>query len=184
MELGGICMNNTLFHSLEGEKLKFKQMITKDSEVVHGFASDPDVSRFIGWPLTRSLEETKDYVEKMIRRDESGSHIYANIIDKSTNELIGTAMVFNFDEAAKHAEIGYVFHKDVWGRGFCTETVKLICDFAFNELGLHKLHAQVNAANIGSSRVLEKNGFELEGRLRDYHFVDGQYYDSLFYGKL
>lgn len=177
-------MNNTLFYSLEGEKLKFTQMITEDSEAVHSFASDPDVSRFIGWPLTHSLEETTTYVEEMIRRDKSGSHIYANIIEKSTNKIVGTAMVFNFNKVAKHAEIGYVFHKDVWGRGFCTETVKLICDFAFGELQIHKLHAQVNAANIGSSRVLEKNGFELEGRLRDYHFVDGQYYDSLLYGKL
>jgi len=177
-------MNNTLFYSLEGEKVKFKQMAIEDSEAIHSFASDPEVSRFIGWPLMRSLEETTRYVEEMIKREALGSHIYANVIDKSTNKVVGTSMLFNFNSVANHAEIGYVFHKDAWGRGFCTETVKLSCDFAFNVLGLHKIHAQIAAPNIGSSRVLEKNGFELEGRLRDYFFVEGQYYDSLMYGKL
>lgn len=176
-------MNNTLFYSLEGDRIKFKQMTIEDSKAIHSFASDSEVSRFIGWPLTHSLEETTAYVEEMIKRDSLGSHIYANVIDKSTNKVVGTAMIFNFNHIAKHAEIGYVFHQNVWGKGFCTETVKLVCDFAFNVLGLHKLHAQVAAANIGSSRVLEKNGFELEGRLRDYHFVEDQYYDSLLYGK-
>lgn len=177
-------MSNTLFYSLEGEKIKFKQMTIEDSEEIHSFASNSEVSRFIGWPLTTSLEETEAYVKEMIKREASGSHIYGNVIDKSSKKVVGTVMIFNFHHSAKHAEIGYVFHQDLWGKGFCTETVKLICDFAFNVLGLHKIHAQVTETNIGSSRVLEKNGFELEGRLRDYYFIDNQYYDSLIYGKL
>lgn len=177
-------MGNPLFYSLQADKVKFKQMTINDCEEIHSFASDPEVSRFIGWPLTHSLEETTDYVKEMIRRDESGSHIYANVIDKSNNKLVGTVMIFNFDKIAKHAEIGYVFHKSVWGKGFCTETVKLLSDFAFNELELHRIHARVTDANIGSSRVLEKNGFQLEGRLRDHYFIEGQYYDSLLYGRL
>lgn len=177
-------MSNTLFYSLKGEKIKFEQMTIDDSEAIHSFASDSEVSRFIGWPLTNTLEETTAYVEEMIRRHESGSHVYANVIDKSTNKIVGTVMIFNFDRVANHAEIGYVFHQVAWGKGFCTETVKLACDFAFNVLGLHKMHARVTAANIGSSRVLEKNGFELEGRLRDYYFIEDQYYDNLLYGRL
>lgn len=177
-------MSNTLFYSLEGEKIKFKQMTIEDSEAIHSFASDAEVSRYIGWPLMHNLKETTNYVEEMIKREAAGSHIYANVIDKSSNRIVGTAMIFNFNHVAKHAEIGYVFHQDIWGKGFCTETVKLVCDFAFSVLGLHKLHARVASPNIGSCRVLEKNGFELEGRLKDYHFDDGGYYDSLLYGKI
>lgn len=177
-------MANTLFYSLEGEKVKFKQMTIEDSEAIHSFASDSEVSRFIGWPLMRSLEQTTNYVEGMMRRESLGSYIYASVIDKSINKVVGTAMVFNFDHTANHTEIGYVFHRDVWGKGLCTETVKLVCDFIFNVLGLHKIHARVAAPNIGSCRVLEKNGFELEGRLRDYYFIENRYYDSFLYGKL
>lgn len=56
--------------------------------------------------------------------------------------------------------------------------------FAFDCLGLRKLHARVADANIGSARVLEKNGFELEGRLKDYYKIEGSYYDLMLFGKL
>lgn len=177
-------MNKTSFYSLEGEKIRIIPMTVEDIEAVHSFASDPVVSRFIGWPLTQNLEETTTYVKTMIDRDSLGSHIYGNVVDKSTNKVVGTAMIFSFNHTAKHAEIGYVFHQDVWGKGFGTELVQLMSDFAFNTLELHKLHAHINAANIGSSRVLEKNGYEVEGRLKDYNYIDHQYYDSLLYAKL
>jgi [ribosomal protein S5]-alanine N-acetyltransferase len=57
-------------------------------------------------------------------------------------------------------------------------------DFAFTSLYLHKLHASVVDANIGSARILEKNGYELEGRLKDHYFIEDNYYDSLLFGKI
>ncbi len=119
----------------------------------------------------------------MLKRESAGTHLYASIVLKSTQEIIGAAMIFNFDREAKHAEIGYVFHVDHWGNGYGTETVSLMNNFAFESLNLHKLHAHVVDSNIGSNRVLEKNGFELEGRFKDYYFIEGMYYDGLFLGK-
>jgi len=57
-------------------------------------------------------------------------------------------------------------------------------DFAFESLNLHKIHASVVDANIGSARILEKNGYELEGRLRDNYFIEDKYYDALLFGKI
>jgi ribosomal-protein-alanine N-acetyltransferase len=55
----------------------------------------------------------------------------------------------------------------------------------FHELeGQKVLHANVVDANIGSSRILEKNGYLLEGRLRDYFFIEDKYYDALLFGKI
>ena len=66
-------------------------------------------------------------------------------------------------QCINHAEIGYVFHKEHWGKGYGTESVALMSDFAFESLNLHKLHVSVVDANIGSARILERNGYELEG---------------------
>lgn len=147
------------------------------------YASDEDVSRFIGWNLMKTLSETQDYIEEMLRRESEGTHLYASIVLKETKEIIGSAMIFNFDHDAKHAEIGYVFHRNHWGKGYCTEAVTLMNDFAFDSLNLHKLHARVVSPNIGSIRVLEKNGFKLEGCLKDYFFIDNSYYDEMLFGK-
>lgn len=177
-------MDVNLFHSLEGEKIYFKTLSTEDTEAVHSYASDKDVKRFIGWRLMLNSKETRDYIEEMLRREAAGTHLYASIVLKATDEVIGTAMIFNFDIEANHAELGYVFHKDHWGKGYGTELVALLTNFAFKHLKLHKLHARVIDANIGSARILQKNGFELEGNLKDYCFIDGRYYGELFLGKV
>lgn len=177
-------MNTSLFHGLKGKNVYFKPLNTADVLSIHSFASDEAVSRFIGWNLMLTVEETHQYIEEMIRRELAGTHLYASIVLKESNRVIGTAMMFNFDKVANHAEVGYVFHQDYWGRGLCTETVALINDFAFQVLKLHKLHARVVDANKGSVRVLEKSGYELEGSLRDYHYIEDKYYDSLIFGKL
>ena len=172
------------FHQLQGAHVFFKALHTADVPAIHSYASDREVSRFIGWRLMNNVEETLAFVEEMIRREAAGTHLYASIVLRETGEVIGTAMVFNFDKEANHAEIGYVFHKDHWGKGIGTEVVALMEEFCFEVLQLHKLHARVVSANKGSARVLEKNGFELEGRLQDFYFIEDAYFDSLLLGKL
>lgn len=180
-----ICLSHTLeFHSLEGEKIYFKALKLDDAHEIHDYASDKEVSRFIGWKLMNTLRETREYIELMLERESAGTHLYSSIVHKLTNEIIGTAMVFNFDQVANKAEIGYVLHKDHWGKGYGTEAVELISDFAFKSLNLHKIHAIVSAANIGSARILEKNSFECEGRLKDNYFIEDKYYDALLFGKI
>lgn len=176
-------MNTSLFHELEGENIYFKALNTNDAQEIHTYASDEEVSRFIGWRLMKTLDETREYVEEMLKREAVETHLYASIALKSTNAIIGTAMIFNFDREAKHAEIGYVFHKDHWGKGYGTEMVTLLSNFAFESLKLRKVHAHVVDANIGSIRILEKNGFVIEGRLKDYYFIEGMYYDALIFSK-
>jgi ribosomal-protein-alanine N-acetyltransferase len=169
---------------LEGEKITFKALSIDDVQEIHKYASDKEVSQFIGWDLMNTLNETREHIEIMLKRESAGTHLYASIVLKSTQAIVGTAMIFNFDQEANQAEIGYVFHKDHWGKGYGTESVALMSDFAFESLNLHKLHARVVDANIGSARILEKNKYELEGRLKDHYFIEDKYYDALLFGNL
>lgn len=177
-------MNTSLFHSLEGRNVCFKALDINDARQIHKYASDEDVSRFIGWNLMKTLDETRNHINLMLKRESEGTHLYASVVLKSTQEVIGTVMIFNFDQEANKAEVGYVFDKGHWGKGYGTESVALITDFAFNSLCLHKLYANVVNENIGSARILQKNGYELEGRLKDHYFIEGKYYDALLFGKI
>lgn len=177
-------MNNThLFHELMGEKICFAELSLNDALDIHSYASDKDVKRFIGWKLMKTIDETRSHIETMLKREEAGTHYYASIVLKSTRKVVGTVMIFDFDKEANQAEIGYVFHKDHWGKGYGTEALSLLSDFAFETLKLHRLNANVVDVNIGSARILEKNSFMLEGRLKDYYFIDDKYYDKLIYGR-
>ena len=93
-------------------------------------------------------------------------------------------MIFGFNEEDKHAEIGYVLDKDHWRKGYGVETIRLVNEYVSKHLDLHRLNAFVVDVNIGSAKALEKNGFILEGRSKDFYLIDGSYYDSLIYGKI
>ena len=84
----------------------------------------------------------------------------------------------------KDAELGYIFDKDFCGKGIATEATRLVLKEAFDALDIAKVSSEVFAPNIASCRVLEKNGFALEGILRKGAYKDGVLYDLRRYGKL
>ena len=79
------------------------------------------------------------------------------------------------------AEIGYWLARPFWGQGIMTEVVRALCGFAFAEWKLVRITAHVFDFNAASARVLEKNGFSLEGLLRKHHRKAGRFLDSRLY---
>jgi RimJ/RimL family protein N-acetyltransferase len=87
------------------------------------------------------------------------------------------------DDVWRHSvEIGYWLGEEHWGRGIVTEAVQAATAYAFRAFDAHRLWAGVFAWNPASARVLEKAGYELEGRLRQAIVKDGEVVDELLYG--
>jgi len=104
-------------------------------------------------------------------------------IRDSADELIGGCGFDGLRIGKTHrAEIAYWLAKPYWGRGIMTATVQRVCEYGVTEFGLVKIIAHVFDFNIASARVLEKCGFELEGRLRKHFKKDGQYINAKLYG--
>lgn len=82
------------------------------------------------------------------------------------------------------AEIGYWLGREYWGRGIATEAVRALTEHAFASFDLARLEATVYEWNPASARVLEKAGFQLEGRLRKSIIKDGRTIDSLLYARV
>lgn len=177
-------MNKRLFNDIEGKSIFLKPLSIDDVIEIHKFASDEKVSKFIGWNLTYNTEETLKIIKDMIKKEREGTGIYASIVLKSTGNVIGVCMFFNFDLEEKHAEIGYVLSGDHWNRGYGTEVIRIMNDYAHQNLQLNRLYARVVDVNIGSSRILEKGGFLLEEQVDDYYCIDGEYYGGLFFCKI
>jgi RimJ/RimL family protein N-acetyltransferase len=81
-------------------------------------------------------------------------------------------------------EFGYWLGEPFWGQGLATEAVGLFCDFLAQQPDVDRLQANVYGWNPASARVLEKNGFSLEGRRPRGVFKDGQTTDLLLYGRV
>ena len=88
------------------------------------------------------------------------------------------------DVYRKDAEIGYFLLTQQWSRGIMTQAVGQICDVAFRTLDIVRITGLVYAPNIASRRVLEKNGFLLEGLMRSAVVKNGVLHDLCIYGKL
>jgi len=85
-----------------------------------------------------------------------------------------------FPRHPRQADIGYWLGVPYWNNGYMTEAVRLICHLCFKYLNSARIYATVFTGNTGSRRVLEKNGFSLDGTLRQHVFKRGQFLDSWF----
>ncbi|WP_243239928.1 GNAT family N-acetyltransferase [Sulfobacillus harzensis] len=103
---------------------------------------------------------------------------------RATGRIIGGARITVQKPEHRLADIGYVLHRQFWNHGLGTEAARLLVQFGFESLHLHRIEATCDPANIGSRRVLEKAGFHLEGHLREHLWVRGRWRDSLIFAVL
>ena len=96
----------------------------------------------------------------------------------------GIGFTVQHDVAHRSAEIGYWLGEDFWGRGIATEALIAVTDYAFANYDLCRLYAHVFDWNPASVRVLEKAGYEFEGRLKKSVTKNGQTIDQLMYAAI
>jgi RimJ/RimL family protein N-acetyltransferase len=82
------------------------------------------------------------------------------------------------------AEVGYWIAEPFWGRGIASLALAQATAYGFDTLGLERIQAMVFEGNAASMRVLEKNGFEFEGRLRRYILKESRFLDAMMYARL
>jgi diamine N-acetyltransferase len=93
---------------------------------------------------------------------------------------IGTCQLHHVSRIHRSAELQIrIGDRDARGHGLGTEAVRLLVQFGFNELQLHRIALHVFVSNTVAQRAYEKAGFVREGVLRDSAFVDGRYVDTV-----
>jgi ribosomal-protein-alanine N-acetyltransferase len=105
-------------------------------------------------------------------------------IDVDGESVGGIGWVSGTDIERFSAEVGYWLGEDYWGRGIATDALRLVTTHAFESDGLLRMFALPFADNAGSIRVLEKAGYELEGRLRSSAVKFGRARDQLLYARI
>lgn len=132
------------------------------------------------------LESHADiWLQKRIEHASRRVKLIAFAIRDADDNLIGGVGSDSLELGTTHrAEISYWLGLRFWGQGIMTDAVRAYVGYAFNELGLFRLTAHTFEFNLGSARVLEKNGFKLEGHLRKHFRKDGEFLDARLYGLL
>ena len=105
-------------------------------------------------------------------------------IDVSGAAVGGIGFTVQYDVARRSAEIGYWLGEQFWGRGIATEALVAVTDYAFSHYDVCRLYAHVFDWNGASARVLEKAGYEFEGRMKKSVTKDGHTIDQLMYAMI
>ena len=129
-----------------------------------------------------SLEEAEKWYDE-IQKD-SGKHIRLGIF-MLDGTIIGDIGLQNIDWKNRKCDIGVGFSKlEHRNKGYGSEAVALILEYAFYNMGLVRIEASTQDLNISAQKSLEKLGFSLEGRQRKAEYWGGKYHDRLMYALL
>ena len=135
------------------------------SDIFERYANDPEVTRFLAWPMHNSIDDTRAFLEFSDAewdRWPAGPYLICSLTDGS---LLGsTGLAF---EVPFRATTGYVLARDSWGQGYATEALIAMRNLAA-DLGVERLYAMCHPEHRPSRHVLEKGGFEFEGTLRRF----------------
>lgn len=145
---------------IELEDIILRPVRYEDYEDMYEYGANENVTKWVRWGPYKSIDDAIYSVERIfLTRPERGLPSTYAIIYKTDNKMIGTIGFpsINFDES--WGEIGYVLNENYWHREIVSNAAKEVIKVGFEYLGLNKIIAGHLPENIGSKKVLQKNGF-------------------------
>ena len=140
---------------IETERLILRTVTVDDAEAIFKWASDPEVNKFMIYPLHANLDVTRDWLKS---RDINGSDEFdLGFVLKETGELIGQGGIF-YHEDIDAWSLGYNLRRDYWGQGLVPEAIQAIIDYVDKEKGIRAIVGEFAKENSKSRRVMEKLG--------------------------
>lgn len=180
---------------IKGNKINLRPMKYSDIDSIVENINDKSIARYterIPHPYFAKdakgfIEEQKNNLPALPRKAlQAGKKkkLHLGIENKASKKIIGGIGLTILDKKNKGATLGYWLGKKYWSKGIMTEASKLIINHAFKNLKLQRIQATVMHPNIASMKVLEKNGFKLEGILRKKIFKNNKWMDIHIFGLL
>lgn len=151
---------------LQTERLRLRRMRLSDAEAIFDYAKFPRVAAYTAWPHHHSLSDTQQFLREWTAGYARGEVRDWALVRKDDDGMVGTGGFTRFDPVSGTGEIGYAINPRFWRQGLATEAVQRIVTWGFVFEDLRRIVAHCMPGNTASIRVLEKNGFHLDGVLR------------------
>ena len=175
---------------LTGETVDLRTFEEEDVPFLHEVVNDHRVWPSLGGQVTpTNLAAERRFFEQDSRNDETIKFVVtrrAESGDPTSEEAdrLGMVELNDVEWDRGRAEVAFWIAPDHQSGGYGRDALVTLADYAFDQIGLHKLTAEAFATNEASVRLLESVGFEREGRLREEEYVHGEWIDVVRYGLL
>jgi ribosomal-protein-alanine N-acetyltransferase len=152
--------------TLQTERLLLRKARREDAPAIFdGYAQDPEVTRYMIWKPHKNIRETEQFLSACEDLWRDGKDFAYAITLKGNNQLIGMCALHPMK---LKIEVGFGLARSYWGKGYMTEALRAVIDWAFAQSYIFRVQAICDVENIGSARVMEKAGMVREGLLRCY----------------
>ena len=169
---------------VHSERLTLRLVEHDDLHDLLDIHASEEVVRYLPFDAWTNMADAKTWYQRTMLRHGEGSAMQFVMQHRDEDRVIGTTLLFHFEEESRRAEIGYVLGRRYWGQGYAHEGVASLIEFAFDDLNLRRLEAEVDPRNTASGKVLHRLGFMQEGLLRERWALKGEITDSGVYGLL
>lgn len=166
---------------LTGPNVKLRPPITADIEARFALGNDPDIHRMFGGSRAQLVPMKIDGARRWVGR--IADHPHAWVIARQ--EPIGEIRLDRVDLNDRRASLAVgIVDPGALGQGYGTEAIRLVLEYAFGHLALHRVSVRVLAYNGRAIRAYERCGFVVEGREREAAHVDDEWHDDVIMGVL
>ena len=177
-------LNYKPFPILESERLRFRKLTDADVDEVIALRGSKQNMQFIPRPLITNTEEALAYIKMINDKIEENTDINWAVTEKGSDKCIGIMGFYRTQPEHYRTELGYMIVSEHNGKGYVTEAVKTLLNFAFNTLNFHSIEAVIDSRHVASERVLQKNGFEKEAHFKENFYYNNEFTDTVIYSLL
>lgn len=170
--------------TLQTTRLTLRPPRRGDEDGLFAIHSDPEVMRYFSEPPWTDPDRPARQIDDDAGRFEREESFRFAIVLNDTGRQVGNCSLHALHRQNRRAEIGYALARSHWGHGYMHEALQALLGFAFTDLDLHRLEADIDPRNVASATALKRLGFQEEGLLRERWIVDGAVSDSALYGLL
>lgn len=170
--------------TLHTARLRLRPFGPHDADALYALQSNPRVMRYWDAPPWTDRARAAAFLADCQQMQDEGSGARFAIEALPDKGFIGWCALFRWNPVFRSLGIGYCLDEHAWGHGHATEAVHAMLHWAFGELDVNRVEAELDTRNPASARVLEKLGFRREGLRREDCIVAGEVSDSWIYGLL
>ena len=176
-------MSPNRFPTLQSHDYILREIIPEDRAHIFKGLSDPDVVKYYGVQYD-TIEATQAQMDFFQALWDKQTGIWWAINTRENLSFCGAIGLNNLQKQHRKAEFGCWLLKEHWGKGILQKTIPLVCQYAFDNLKLHRLEAWVESENIACKKRLESLGFQHEGTLTDCEIKFGRFISLSMYALL
>lgn len=165
--------------TLQGKNIYLRALEPEDLEFVYAVENDENI-----WEVSNTITPyskflIRQYLENAHRDIYEAKQLRLVICKKENSETVGLIDLFDFDAKNKRAGVGIIIQNEINRKnGFGKEALSLVINYAFEQLQLHQLYANIGAENKASESLFTTFGFKKIGIKKDWNFTNNRFHDE------